>query len=93
MNRSRLSLRHPGDAASACETFVGGLSQEELALAERARALREELSQARARGAPAEELAALQRRRGELAVEREQAWRRKMTALGHFSPTEPTDAE
>ncbi len=96
---------HPSAAASACARVVGGLSDEEVAVLARLRAVRVEAAAVRAEldgvvgeGAePAGRRAALTARLGELrdawrllTAERDAARHRRMVLLGHEEAEEDT---
>lgn len=71
----------------SCVTIAGGLSAEQVLVAERMKALKDEMRALRSELVDADELRRrrdeLRGRWRELVRERDDAWRRKMHALGH----------
>ncbi len=81
--------------AAACQSVRGGLTEEEVAIAQRLRALREEeralrralaAADARHRGELEAQLAELRARGRRLTRERDEARHRRMVLLGHEPP-------
>lgn len=90
--RPRLPGRAPVDRDTpSCTVVVGGLTDEEVAILARMRALHDEARRLRAtspsgQGAEAARLAALRDQWRSLAVERDAARARRMALLGHGEP-------
>jgi hypothetical protein len=83
-----LPIIDPQPGGPSCVTISGGLSDEQALIAQRMRALKAERRALRREpGSEAGELESreqeLRRQWGELVRERDDAWRRKMKALGH----------
>lgn len=84
------------DEASSCRRVAGGLTDEEVEILARLRALHDEAAALRARlaGAGVDQaeiergLAALRERRRVLAAERDAARHRRMVLLGHETPAD-----